>query len=69
MTAKTTRWKIVLLAERRLGDMLAGMDRASRLDNLKTGPKSHDVTSGATLTDMGITKMQSSRWQVAARAT
>ena len=46
-----------LRAERRAGELLGAMD-------LKTGnPQwSHDATK-ATLTDIGITKAQSSRWQ------
>lgn len=55
-----------LSAERRGGELLGEMPRASKTDNLKRGPKSHDVTSGPELADLGITKMQSSRWQAAA---
>ncbi len=51
-------------AERRLGEMLAAME--------KQGPgeykRSHDVTVCPSLADLGITKMQSSRWQAIARA-
>lgn len=59
--------EIKVRAERRAGEMLAEMrvngSRADRSDNLKTGPKSHDATSGKTLEELGINKTQSSRWQ------
>ena len=53
---------IVLLAERRLGEMLAGMVTQYHGNQHDDG-KSHDATS---LSDLGITKSQSSRWQTAA---
>ena len=58
---------IVRTAERRIGSELAAMElKEKRQGNLKQSPKSHNVTS-AHLSDLGISKMQSSRWQAAAR--
>lgn len=53
-------------AERRCGELLAEMDKAK--GTLKRGdvlPQSRDTTTGAprTLSDLGITKDQSSKWQ------
>jgi hypothetical protein len=59
--------EIKVRAERRAGEMLSTMKmngaRHDAANNLKTGPKSHDTTSGATLESIGISKTQSSRWQ------
>jgi len=60
---------VKILAECRLGELLAEMDRAKPGDNLRQGPKSHDVTTGPTLTTLGIGKMQSSRWQQMAKVS
>lgn len=51
-----------LSAERKAGELLAEMDIHGSNQH---GRKSHDVTSS--LADIGITKMQSSRWQLAAK--
>jgi N6-adenosine-specific RNA methylase IME4 len=56
--------EITLRAERRLGEMLAGMEKQHGARPADTG--SHDVTP-LSLSDHGITKMQSSRWQAEAR--
>ena len=50
---------IKLLAERRLGELLAAMPKQHGSRPADTG--SHDVTPS--LDDLGITKNQSSRWQ------
>lgn len=55
--------EIVLLAERRLGGMLAGMEKNK---GTAVPTRSHDVT---TLTDLGISKMQSHRWQLEANVS
>ena len=57
--------EIVLLAERRLGDMLAEMELSGRGGG-DTRP-SNTMLPGQSLADLGITKMQSSRWQAEAR--
>jgi hypothetical protein len=49
---------IRLTAERKAGELLATMEKHDG------DPRSHDVTR---LEDIGITKMQSSRWQLAAK--
>ena len=53
--------KIVRRAERRLGEMLAGMEKAkgTRLGGNKVLPPGPEPT----LSDLGITKMDSHRWQ------
>jgi len=51
--------EIKIRAERRAGELLAVMDRHKTTDG-RPGKGSHDVTL---LTDIGVTKMQSSRWQ------
>ena len=56
--------EIVILAERKLGEMLAGM--AKHPPGPPKEDRSHDVTDPSTLADLGIEKMQSSRWQTAA---
>lgn len=50
-----------LSAERKAGEMLAEME------NAKTGPKLGNTMLPNSLDDLGITKMQSSRWQLAAK--
>lgn len=66
---KLVEWatEIKVRAERKAGEMLAEMkvngSRARPADNLKAGPKSPDVTSGATLDSLGISKNQAARWQ------
>lgn len=58
--------EITLRAERRLGEMLAGMEKAQgKRTDLVT---SCDQVDSLTLADHGITKMQSSRWQSAMQA-
>jgi len=54
---------IKLMAERKAGEILAGMENISKGGDRK----SSDTRSlGSSLSDMGITKKQSSRWQRAA---
>lgn len=51
-------------AERRCGELLKEMDKAKGV--LKQGdklPQSNGTTTGPTLSDMGLTKDQSSKWQ------
>lgn len=59
--------EIRLRAERRAGELLKEMkasgERASSRDNLNQGPKSNGPTSGKRLSDLGITRDQSSQWQ------
>jgi hypothetical protein len=59
--------EIRIRAERRAGQLLKEMkgngQRASAKENLKQGPKSRSSTSGTTLTQLGISKDQSSQWQ------
>ena len=52
--------EFILDAERRLGEMLAGMEK-------KTNQNGAGNTTLPALSDHNITKMQSSRWQAAAR--
>jgi hypothetical protein len=60
-------------AEIRAGELLAEMkvrgERHNRETNLREGPKSPAATSVPTLSDLGITKTQSSRmaWRALAR--
>lgn len=54
---------IKLRAERKAGEMLAGMERARPADNLNVGPKSRELTTGPTLADLGVSRNQSSQWQ------
>lgn len=56
--------EIVLLAERRLGEMLAGSEKNPGGRPTKTGS---DVLPVLALSDLGISKTQSSRWQTVAR--
>lgn len=54
--------EVKLRAERRAGELLAGMEK-----NRGGGDhRSHDVTSAPTLADIGIQKMQAHRWQTIA---
>lgn len=55
--------EVKLRAERKAGEMLAGMEKRDGGDAMKA--RSHDVTevSPPSLSDLGIDKMQSSRWQ------
>ena len=55
--------EIKLRAERRAGEMLAEMDKNKGAQGV--GVPSHDVTA-PTLADLGLSKMQSSRWQAEA---
>lgn len=59
LSAANMAAEIKLRAERKAGEMLAAME--------KQGPgqyqRSHDVTVAPSLDDLGIDKMQSSRWQ------
>lgn len=58
--------EIRMRAEIKAGELLAEMkqrgERQSEKQNLKRGPKSQPATS-VKLSDLGITKDQSSRWQ------
>ncbi len=58
--------EIKLRAERRLGEMLGEMDKAKGGRPEITGNTMLPVNEGSTLADIGISKMQSSRWQRAA---
>lgn len=58
LEAQNAAADIRLRAERKAGELLAEMDKHNG------DPRSHDVTR---LADLGITKMQSSRWQSIAR--
>jgi N6-adenosine-specific RNA methylase IME4 len=61
--------ELKLRAERRAGELLREMDKAKAAPgNQYTGTvdRSHDATGPQTLADMGITKTQSSRWQLEA---
>lgn len=66
---KLVEWasEIKVRAERRAGSMLAEMKvngaRADAEDNLKSGPKYPEGTSGTTLENIGISKKQASQWQ------
>lgn len=55
--------EVKLRAERKAGEMLAEMEKRDGGDAMKA--RSHDVTevSPPSLSDLGIDKMQSSRWQ------
>lgn len=55
---------VKILAECRLGELLDGMDKATGAARTGWKTGSHDVTS---LADLGIGKMQSSRWQQMAK--
>lgn len=55
--------EIKVRAERRCGELLANTERAKPTDNLKRGPKSNDATTGPTLSDIGLTRDESSRYQ------
>ena len=59
--------EIRLRCDRKAGELLGEMPRASTTDNLKRGPKSHDETSGPALADHGLTKTQSHRYQQIAK--
>lgn len=60
--------EIKLRAERRAGELLGDLNlKEKRQENLtQNAPKSQPVTSTSTLDDLGITKMQSSRFQAVA---
>lgn len=59
--------EIKIRAERKCGEMLKegakNGDRATKESNLRVGPNSRDGISGPTLSDIGISPNQSSRWQ------
>ena len=57
--------EIRLMAERRLGDLLKAMERAQQTQGRPKKKAYHDDTLIAppTLEDLGITRLQSSRWQ------
>ena len=59
--------KIRLRAERKAGEMLKESarngERATRVGNLRAGPKSTHATSAPTLSDLGISKYPASRSQ------
>jgi N6-adenosine-specific RNA methylase IME4 len=59
--------EIKLRAERRLGEMLDEMDKAKGGRPEITGNRVLPVIESPTLSDIGISKMQSSRWQRAAK--
>lgn len=50
-------------AERKAGQLLAEMPKATGTLLSGNSPRSHDATTANTLEDMGINKSQSSRWQ------
>ncbi len=52
--------EIKLRAERRAGEMLKRMEKAKGAAKKGWKTRSHDVTA---LSEVGVTKMQSSRWQ------
>lgn len=58
--------EIKLRAERRAGELLAEMPKAKPSGSNQYEDRSHDVTDPPTLDDLGITKMQSSRFQAVA---
>lgn len=64
--------KVKLLAERRAGELLRGMEKAKGAANGAPGPgrgnktPSHDESAFPTLADMGLTYSQSHRWQTIA---
>jgi hypothetical protein len=55
--------EIKVRAERRCGDLLANTERAQRGDNRYTVKTSDAATSKTTLSDMGLTRDESSRYQ------
>lgn len=55
--------EIKVRAERRCGELLAKAERAQRGDNRYTAKTSDDATSRPTLSDLGLTRDQSSRYQ------
>lgn len=59
--------EIKVRAERRAGQMLAEMPKAT--GELRNSSRSHDGTATKTLADIGITKNESSRWQKLAAVT
>lgn len=61
--AESKACKIRLRAERRAGELLSEMEKAK--GGRPCGYRSHDIagSSQQTLSDIGITKTQSSRWQ------
>jgi len=69
MDAERKALEIRLRAEKKAGRLLKEMkangERVGPKDNLNQGvsPKSCGTTSGKTLTDLGITRDQSSKWQ------
>lgn len=60
LQARNQAAEIKLRAERKLGELLAAMEKH------KGGNpnRSHNVTGSSTLKDMGVEKMQSHRWQL-----
>lgn len=59
--------EIKVRAERRAGQLLAEMPKAK--GELKNSSRSHDSTATKTLSEIGITKNESSRWQKLAAVT
>lgn len=64
--------EIKIRAERRAGGILAGMEKNKGAEGNPGGQgapivQSHDVTTQPKLEDLGISKMQSSRWQTEAK--
>lgn len=65
--------EIKLRAERRAGELLGAMELNRGAEGLGVNQysgekvRSHDATTGPRLTDLGITKLQSSRWQQISR--
>ena len=53
-------------AERRAGEILGDMEKAKPSGANQYEDRSHDVTDPPTLADLGLSKMQSSRWQTIA---
>jgi hypothetical protein len=55
--------EIKLRAERRAGQLLAEMDKATARGSNQHEQRSRNATDPPTLANLGITKTQSSRWQ------
>lgn len=60
LSAQQDAAEVKLRAERKAGEMLAGMDKQAGARGVGKKVESHDVTP---LSDLGIDKMQSFRWQ------
>ena len=58
--------EIRLRAERRAGELLAGMDKATGGGDSSSGTKVVPLDEPPTLSDLGVSKKESSRWQAVA---